>query len=288
MLISDGSLTTDSKHMLRAWIIALFTAILSLTGACYDGDKHMCPRDFGDGRLGPNDSDAGFSNQPPRGWSVALPLTCLNPTAFASLQADFDEPDLYTVQFGLFDIDGQPNPVIPRVIYTEAIIEWSVAGNTVTRRITVSDGMSISGVGEGVRVRAIDGTIDISMIGVRYGVTITVAKGQRASQTPPSLSAYGPQGSFNVTAGNSFNTPIPRGAGINSVQVSVANTFTGAVIPDQGCIVSQSATNGGNQLKACDARQFEWIPIAAGATDVTILNNTAVQFVVTLYWGIDG
>lgn len=146
MLISDGSLTTNAarKHMLSAWLIALFTAILSLTVARYDGDKHMCPRDFGDGGLGPNDSGVNVSPIS-RSWSVGGSLIQANLDRRVSLQADFEDSDAYTVFFdmsvennglgGINDTGGRP-------INCEAIIQWMVAGNQVQRKVSVGPGVS--------------------------------------------------------------------------------------------------------------------------------------------------
>ena len=220
-------------------------------------------------------------------WSVDQTLECLATNKNVSLQYVFKKTGTYTIQFQLYTIDPQPNIALPKAIYAEATVSWAVKGATVSRTISLINGMSISGVGEAVQVVIRDLTTDISMGGVKYGVIATIAAGQRSGLIPPHYADPLKRNLIVIAAGASSTWDVPLTAGANSFQVSVASS-DGSVISDQKVQAIQSSQVAALRHRVCDPRQFNWIPLEAGATQVTILNSLAVPLWVTLTWGIDG
>jgi len=84
-----------------------------------------------------------------------------------SIQAQFDKPTLYTVEFRISNVQDinvpagnvlQPTSLIGRCTPT-ATLQWSLGGNTIYRRISVFNGASISGVCEQLVASISDDTI---------------------------------------------------------------------------------------------------------------------------------
>jgi len=226
------------------------------------------------------------------GWSATKTLTIGNFTKTGSMQVEFPEADTYTIQFGLGNppVDASGNPV-----QTEALILWSVEGNFTSRRVSVANGVSISGVGQAVRVVVLDRTVqygsNAAPVAADYDVSILVSKGTRpAVEEPATLVAYPPAGStlaLFVTAGaTSVPVPIPQDAGAISVYIT-AISGTATLIPPE--VIDANQVIGTLITKSYDPREFDdWVPLSPGAQQI-VLDNTGSD---TVYWsvtfGIDG
>jgi hypothetical protein len=238
---------------------------------------------FGDDE-GAGGLDASLNIESKEGWSASGTMICLDANRTVSLQQVFKVAGIYTVQFNIFTIDPQPDPLIPVPILAEALIEWSVSGNPIKRRVSVANGVSISGLGEGVRVTVKDVSGSATLIGVRYGIAITVAKGVRASfLRPPTLDR---ETISSVPAGGTALFAIPLDAGANSVEVLVGSSGAFPIIADQAIQVIQQA--GATLFKVYDPRQENFVPLAAGATDILLTNHTAADIFASVTFGIDG
>jgi hypothetical protein len=227
------------------------------------------------------------------GWSATGSLFTFNPTRRVTLQANFPNSEDYTVQF---NVDYPPIPAPPpgwNPITTEATIVWSVEGNSVRRRVSVCNGVSVTGVGQACRVEIMDTTIQLAGAGapknVEYPVSVQVAPGTRAPiQQPPTLSRLtSPNGYIVVPAGTFTIVPIPQDAGAVSVYVAVRITPSLPVVPEGQALVSQELP--GIIVRSYDARTFEWVPLAPGATQIRFDNFTAAQTMsISVVFGIDG
>lgn len=225
------------------------------------------------------------------GWSAHGPMFTRNTSRRLSLQANFPSSEDYTVQF---NVDYPPNPVAPwNPIQTEAKITWSVEGNFVQRRVSVCNGVSVTGVGQACRVEVIDTTEilggALAPINVEYGVSIQVAPGTRAPiQQPPTLNhLIPPNGTINIAPGGFFLVPIPQDAGAVSVYVSVRSAAPAGPIAEGLALVSQEVP--GVVTKAYDARTDEWVPLSPGATLIRLDNLTVGQTLIySVTFGIDG
>lgn len=228
-----------------------------------------------------------------KGWSGSGRLRCNTqqtepPPKSITLQANFgDDVGMHTVQLWIdrppFDLNF---PAF--VVEAEALVTWSVAGNQISRRVTVGNGVSISGSAEAVHVSVFDKSVSAPgpPTDIEYDVTILVVKGQRAANVvPPTLYA----GSFALAPGATTNIAIPQDAGVTSVHVSAGDAlFGGATYADGKCEVRQ--TRDIYTEKVYDCRDVDWEPVAPMATGIAITNRagvgTSMRFSVT--FGIDG
>ena len=80
-----------------------------------------------------------------------------NATQNGSLQCDFEEADVFTVTF---EVDFPTNPAPTSPVNCIADILWTTGGVTVKRRVSVGNGVSISGCAESVRVIVTDATVN--------------------------------------------------------------------------------------------------------------------------------
>ncbi len=214
-----------------------------------------------------------------QGWSASGTLIQKNALKNVTLQADFPAAENYTAQFKL-----SGNLLSKRV---EAKVTWSVEGNSVSRIISVADGVSIQGTGQGVRIIAYDASLNTPGPGdvTDYQVSIQVVPGTRGSTSnPPILDRY--QGGFIAPAGTA-TFAVPDDAGIISVAVPVGE-FAGGAIPDQAIQVRQEDGTG-SLWTQYDPRQYFWMPVLPGVTSIVINNRSVTE---TIYakpiFGIDG
>ncbi len=233
----------------------------------------------GDGQLGPN----GEILRTKTGWSVAGILTAANANKSVSLQEVFPEAGIYTVQFFITSLDAFP-PASTDPIRATALLEWTIAGNTIRRKIHVSDGTSISGMGEGVRVVMQDAS-DTSLVGLRYNATFVVSKGARPTTPNPPFLEIGNGDPITIAGGAQSAVAIPDDCGASSVLVMIAAPG-GVAVPDQGVIVSQIA--GTFLYRQYDPRSILWAPLSAGVNEINVLNNTAADIRASILIGIDG
>ncbi len=233
----------------------------------------------------------------PDAWSRSDKLVTSSVTPsnlLVSLQKNFPEAGTYTIQFGLAPLGEDPSN--KQAIECEALITWGAGGNSITRRVSVGNGVSISGTADSVRVVARD--VSTGSDGAFYNVTILVTKGVRAPFQPPLLVptlelSGGPNNPIVLAPGASHTYPVPRDAGATSVCV-IAGTGIIAVppvasIPEQEARVVQLGPGLIGALKSYDARNFEFVPLAPGCTDVMVYNGTvagSLRFHVS--FGIDG
>jgi hypothetical protein len=276
-----------------------------------------------------SDSDFGSDYAPmaegPDGWSSNGILIALNYTKTVNLQAQFDKggPGDYTAEFSISPppfTRGAGNPV-----QAEALITWAIEGNFVTRRISISNGATISGVAQAVRIQIMDvSNPAVATAGQQYGVSVQVTKGIRATtMQPPTLTPHPSvddevqtpivqpfaQATYSVSAqggggagnGNGFiELLIPQDAGVISVFITVAadNVFGGTyqaqgtapVIPDDN-VVALIRANGADQA-SFDPRAFNgWIPLIPGAATIDLINGMAAgqpSVTFSIWFGIDG
>jgi hypothetical protein len=217
--------------------------------------------------------DAGAGNKNATGWSVAGILTPKNVDNQVSLQANLGESGACSVQFSI----GESVLTGPGQVSAQAEIKWSVAGNTITRRISLVDGMTISGFAELITVTAID-TSDTATA-TQYPVTISISKGVRSSnRIQPFL--LDPASPVIVAAAGTTALAIPQHIGINAAYLKVTST-AGAVIPAQ-------STRAIFVTGIVDLLTDDWIPLFPGVKSVTFQNFNAFQVKVSVLWGIDG
>lgn len=223
----------------------------------------------------------------PKGWSGSGNLISGDINTVVALQAQFPQPGNYTVQFGTM---FPPAVAQLDILQAEALVTWSVAGNSLARRITVVNGASITGSAEAVSVVVSDVSNVLGLGGIPYNIAVNVCEGVRANiQRPP---VFYPAGALGVNplllVAHSFDVDVPQNAGVISVQVTICDT-SGAVIPDNAVIVTQFALPSNSARRVCDPRDLEWIPLAPGVTKIRVSNVTNANAVfVNVSFGVDG
>jgi hypothetical protein len=222
------------------------------------------------------------------GWSKSGTLLVGVPGTKQSMQADFPNSDNYTVQFGI-NTDKVPATFV-HAIEAEALITWSVAGNDLTRRVSIGNGVSVMGTGQAVKVVMMDATQlgGGPVPGFEYDVSVQVAPGTRGNVLQPPVLNPSPSFFAAVPPGGIINVPIPQDAGVISVYVSVMSV-AGIPIPENNVIVSH---NKGplTTFRVYDPRTFEWVPVAAGTTSIIIVNSfpSLPGIDIAVAFGIDG
>lgn len=223
------------------------------------------------------------------GWQGSEVLTTGNVDRFLQFQANFEKPGAYTVQFAVTPPDFQTNFAAPGFgIYTAiAEISWRVEGGDVRRVVSVANGVSVSGVGQGVKV-AIRDTTTFGAPPRDYTVFAQVAPGTRPSvQQPPTLLGFPTFQTINA-GGGTATINIPANAGVISSEVSIGPVAI-AGFPVIGVLVIQK--NGGGQiLKEYDPTvESGFVPVAPGCTQIDIVNqNAANNYRIQVTFGIDG
>lgn len=241
------------------------------------------------------------------GWSAEGPLISAsdanpNPQDAVHLQVDFGEAaaQYYTLQFSLVppafaDTENTAD------IRGKAEIRWSVEGNFVRRVVSVWNGSSISGLGQGVSIKITDDTYnpDDAPTSFIYRVSVQVTKGTRptlgGTQPPiyqPLLAGeiapltLDPDITWLVPAGSTLDVPIPEDAGVNCVYIGTQGS-SGAALEPEAVQTIQFANGIGvmyGTLRNCN--RFE--PLLPGATQIRLGNNTAADLRVTIFWGVEG
>jgi hypothetical protein len=220
------------------------------------------------------------------GWGQGGILIAGNTDRQVGMACEFpqDYATSYTIQFRTsVPGGGTVNP--------EALVTWSCEGQFVSRRLSIGNGASITGVGQAVTVKMIDNTPAnlVTIPPVQYNVSAQVAPGFRgASELPPTLSAKNDASAFRfrVVGIGSVDIPIPADAGVNQVFITVVNDATGPVPDGTGYAI---VLNGATAEKEWDVQRLPvWVPINPGATALRLSVTTAVTLVFTVSFGVEG
>lgn len=211
-------------------------------------------------------------------------------TESVSLQAVFDEPGVYTVQFAL--VARLPNAPFdfPLVAQARAEITWSVEGNQITRIVDLTDGCSVVGLGQGVRVVVRDVT-PLQTIPQQtpydYTIGISVTKGTKNSAvTPPTYKL-----ASAVTMDTDKTFAIPHDAGANALFVYPG--FDAASPPTNGVIViGVDQFNTPQFSYRLYANEIPtWVPLVPGVERIRVVRITGIAadpIALTVLLGIDG
>lgn len=218
-----------------------------------------------------------------KGWGRGGTLTTGDGVTKVQVAGGNGDGQSYTVQ-----ITAQRNPASNVPIVTQALIAWSAGGVSSTRRVTVGNGVSISGCGEQVKVTVSDATIAVGASGPpnaqAYDVAILITPGVRAA-TPQPPTFQPVVGFFVVPTVTTQDIAIPADAGITSVAVT-CDAPDGSVMLEGACQVQHSSA--GILLKSYDPRDYAWVPIAPGADKVSVKNLSGVNQNWSILFGVDG
>jgi hypothetical protein len=228
------------------------------------------------------------------GTLAGLP-TAIGAQQQPSLQQNNLEPGEYTVQFQAFP----PADGLGFAAY--AIINWKIAGQQITRKVSVANGVSISGVCEAVDVTLIDvsqtgqfgfpaATPSPNPTGIGlYKIGVALSKGTRPNVQQPAtlLTAIAEQA---VAPGvNVVNYKVPTDAGVVAVMITAARLSVADVIADNEIAATQLNNSGLVGLSSWYPLQSDrWVPLGVGCTTIGISNYSAGTALTQVFWGIDG
>jgi hypothetical protein len=232
-----------------------------------------------------SDSMLGLGNRgadKSKGWSKSGSLTTMKTDKTVQTQAtEFGQAMQFTVQFSVTQI---ANPSATNVRQrAKALVTWSVAGNSVSRQITLYDGASISGVGEAVKVVVSDDSVRIgpatAFDNQPYDVAFQFAPGTRPSQQQPPF--YYESGTHPALVAT-VNVPIPQNIGVISTFIQVSGLLL--TLPD----IMYASVGNGRWLLGIDKPSL-WRPIPPGSTSIQLTRTNLIGSVPwEVFFGIDG
>jgi hypothetical protein len=215
------------------------------------------------------------------GWAQSGPLYTGQSNSIVKLMVErFDRASVYTVQLGLNVLDGDGQPV-----QAQAEVVWSINGTPIRRVVSISQGCSITGVTESARVTVYDVTpqVDGSTV-YEYFALINVAPGPRAATTLPPFLRVWPS-TQQLLASGTTAVQVPDNAGVIGFRLSVfAQGNAGALV-----VMTDNLGTVYDQYNVAPGQNNIFVPIAPGATVVTITNNdTANPINISGQWAVDG
>lgn len=240
------------------------------------------------------------------GWSATGRLVTGDRSQQVTLQADFQagqnlqQAESYILQFNKVN-----NPLSNLPIRAEALVRWSVEGNSVSRRISIANGVALVGASQAVRVvltdvtqSLLDGPVVIPN-GVEYDVSVQVTPGARGTTAlPPILVPI--DGLLRILAvppgPATFNVAVPNDAGVNSIKV-LARQFglVAAPFPDNAIMITQLQLLTGLVGYEYGFQEGVFVPLVPGTDTIQIDLNLAAfavppffPIIVTVMFGIEG
>ena len=227
------------------------------------------------------------------GWALSDSLDTQGKNK-PTIQALFTKPGMYTAQFGLGAVKGDPlsayklNPV--------ATIYWKLEGLIVVRKISITDGCCISGVGEACEIKLWDDSALTVGTDQTYVVSCTIGPGTRPPSSLPPM--YRPKlaplvgqsriGNMPVSGGASYDVTIPTGIGVISAYTKAY--YIGLATPPVSNEISAVLREHGGIVGGWDAYYDgnEYRPLGASTDTIQLLNQSAGTMSYTVAFGIDG
>lgn len=215
------------------------------------------------------------------GWSQTVTMVAGRSDTSNAFQFSKSCADTWTLQFSLDDI------VVSNVVDCVAIVNFILEGNTLSRTISLGQGTSISGRGQGGTVTLRDNS-DSAPLG-SYRVTISGSSGCRADTgNPPVYDNSDSVGSLAASASSAL-IPVPPNAGVTSVRVMVTSSSNAPLVSNVN-VIGLGFDETTPVIIWSPQVDKGFIPVPAGVQFIEI-NNTGAASVAIFYsllWGIDG
>jgi hypothetical protein len=183
-----------------------------------------------------------------------------------------------------------PAPKLFSPLIVEAKITWSVAGNSVTRRVSVANGVAISGLANHINVEVYPVLVAGSIWNVNlspFQANILAAAGVRPNiQQPPTLQLT----SIEVLAPPNLPVDIlvPHDAGITSVFAKVWS-LTGSFPAEDSEVIMFASQEGpvfNPQRSWNPAVDFSWVPFFGSCDTIQLVNHDTLASGNSLYYSI--
>lgn len=235
--------------------------------------------------------DGGGRVNTTNAWGRSGKLTTFKPNRIVSLAKTFKEVGTYTALFSIQAPKNDGSHSNPEAI---ADVTWGAGGNAITRRVSVLNGMAISGTSDSIRVIMRDASTQAES-GIEYPVTVLVSPGTRPTTGVPPLLFPGINvNPVTLSANNFADFVIPTNAGVKAVSVIAGSDpqnsgSTNPSIPDQQAVVQHLSPGITSVLKNYDARMFQYVPISPGTVSIRVRNRaSAISIMFSIAWVIDG
>lgn len=225
------------------------------------------------------------NNTKSEGWGKFVSTMKTGSSQKGQMQREWPTAKMRTISFNLI----QHKTVTSVPIKCEALIVFSIAGNSISRRLNVANGSSVSCIAEALDVTLEDHSTSPGFPGVlgeQYEVNITTAPGSRAfGHQAPILQQQGQVVLAN--GGGTHDWPIPVDAGAIAAFVTIVAAASPG--PTNAEIVITESANGFT-TRQWDGRSLSlWIPLSPGATNLNITNLSAGTAIsAAVQFGIDG
>jgi len=225
-----------------------------------------------------------------------------------SIQMEFPEARNFSVQFSVTNSKNAPTSLIPQLgpITPVGKVSWSLGGNQMERKVSVTGGNSITGLAEHVTASIFDETPLIATVPdtsniMTYNGIVSMAEGMRGNSALPPYyqqwmvgSGFGGgsyYGTMIVPAANSTTVSIPKNIGVSSLLITVGTQGVtnpvGPLLSTQFAVVLVDSL--AVQLQWYDPRGQGFIPLPSNASEISLTNLlTAGSIAFGIYFGIDG
>lgn len=232
------------------------------------------------------------------GWSQSTRLVTGRTASVNSLQFSDNESSEFTVQF---EIAGS---TATAAIQCEATVCFQCEGNKAQRRISIVNGVSITGRGQGVMVLLKDNTSPLlrpSPLELEYTVDVLASRGVRAfSGYQPILRAPLPSvtsGGASISSAGSFPIPatetryvgIPQDAGAFSAGVFICSSVIPPIVDPNVIVTARSSIFPAVALKIWNPFiNPGYMPLPPGADELVIVNASGTAVYASVDYGIEG
>lgn len=215
------------------------------------------------------------------------------------LQASFPKAGIYTVQFSKrLSANQQIRVGAGAVFRAQALVTFTVEGNSTTRRIDINEGTSISGTCQSINVEVYN-FFSQNGIGIddEFDVSITVTPGTRAQSGSPPIASVNrfilgiPSAVVPILFGTTEFVDVPPDAGCNAVFLTAVPPIgTPFAANSADLVISQEAGHAGPVLATANLDGINrWWPFVPGASCLALRNTMAAGTVnCTVLLGIQG
>lgn len=232
------------------------------------------------------------------GWQQSGSLF-IQGSARVQLAADFSRSrygaGTYTAQLAINQV---PNIAGANPDATATLI-WKVEGNQIVRKVSVGNGVSVTGTGQSVTILIEDTTVFTSVpaAGAEYIVSAQVGPGTRAGRAfPPILRGVANGVVPNArlwpaipAAGGTVQWLVPQNAGVIAVDAQIVPDTFGTTL-DPYDVTAYQRDAFGNIVKAwLPLIDIGFVPVVPAAVEMFIDNRSAAAIIrAAVEWGIDG
>jgi hypothetical protein len=236
--------------------------------------------------------DLGGENIGKDGWGLYAELDTTSPNKGAHISAIFPKAALYTVQLSVIGRVRagayKSNPM--------AEIKWMLGGQVQRRLISVTQGCSITGVGEAASITVYDDSHLLVGTDQQYQVLVQVAMGNRTGADPllfPVIDCNVPLlagvhiGAAKVGAGASKVMLLPDDVGVMAVNVHSWLTPTEIAANEYLSVALISATMS---VLRWDVARFPeaFVPVPVNVESMTLVNDSTSDKWFGVAYKIDG